>query len=169
VDGLFHWPQERPTRAKPGLKPPVVGERVSMGQEDRWQIVEVVEFDPVDADHQFVERVFLATVHPVDLPLPERETWSAIAEAGTTLQLHLSDEVELLQVAWDVLGNAPVHGERLQHYEPVPGHETRQRAIPTPWQIMDSDAYIPVDEQAKAHFPAIYLAWCEQIAFLAVA
>jgi hypothetical protein len=137
--------------------PPVPGELVSMGKEQRWQVVEVLPFQAPDSAQNLLE-VYLVQVHLKGLAVPPRKQWACnyAKEDYPNESIFLNVTGDGLQLGFDMRGLAPSRGERLMSYESTE-HPTLMRPIPRPWIVDRVDAYLPT---SQSPYTRIDLAWC---------
>ncbi|BAS57929.1 hypothetical protein NIES2135_26890 [Leptolyngbya boryana NIES-2135] len=128
-------------------------ELVSMGAGKTWKVVEQVQYE---ASQDICPRIVY--VHPDALEIPSRSEWDSASESDTTIQIAL-DEVGKpeLEFGFNMLGQAPVVGDRLMNYEATE-HPTWMQPVATDWVIDSFDEFLP---QTQSFYKAIYIAWCK--------
>lgn len=146
---------------------PQLGTIVSMGDEVRWRIVRITTYRPETA--QEVDRVYVAYVHPVGLPVPPDSEWNCDLDPDppqrVSAEVVFIGQIELQRSAGGGIESPPI-GEQIESIvEPteegeivleVPKLWTRRRVVP----------YFPVEEMRIAIpeetiFARAFLCWCE--------
>ena len=137
-------------------KPPTEGDRLSMGTDRQWSIVRLTEFKPI-AEFQVVDRVFLAHVHPIGVPLEGEWSCDSMREFAPlqSLEVALHKKREpALEISYSMEG-LPLVGQ-LFTAEPTE-HKTLMRPVMLNWMVNVIEKYTPVTESP---YTAIHLCWC---------
>ncbi|NER85215.1 MAG: hypothetical protein F6K42_38075 [Leptolyngbya sp. SIO1D8] len=142
---------------------PRVGELVALGQEKRWQVLEVKTFTPRDSE-QPLTAIHNVLVARADQPVLAREAWSPyeIRALAGTRDLHLSIAAlggEILERRINYRNQLPPVGKPLYDFKPA-GQGTQHYAVPRPWQVSHYELYGCQDE---APYGTIYLTFCKAV------
>ncbi|NER80906.1 MAG: hypothetical protein F6K42_15320 [Leptolyngbya sp. SIO1D8] len=142
---------------------PTLGEAVSMGGAQTFEVAQVYTFSPGDA-------ATVSAVHMVFNRLPgtclDPEQWDCWQfkdlTPDETFHVKLED-VGLPELSYEInyAGQLPRIGARLQGGVPT-GEGTQVRLVLMPWEIDDYSTYTPVEEDCPCS--AVYLASCKPVA-----
>lgn len=137
---------------------PELGQTITMGGDRPWQIVKV------EAYKNEGKTVYIAMVVPQESValMADESQWNVpyiLHESPCkAFYVNLSTDDKLINYGWDFTGVPP--SGSLFNYEPVEGHETLMRPVPSEWVVSEVDECLPTsDEQI---FDMVYICHCEK-------
>lgn len=139
---------------------PVLGEFVSMGGEDRWEVIEVNVFKSAEVGR--VEAIYVAHLHLAGQGKPDPWTIYSFQEDYPEQLFHIELAAvgePQLSCGINVIGRKNRIGEQLQSHVPT-SHPTLLQAVPIPWQIDSIEVYLP---EGKTPYKSVHLCWCVAI------
>jgi hypothetical protein len=157
-------PVERSVQVEWSDRRPIVGDLVSMGKSERWQVVEVACFEPADLS-QDVKAVFLVQVHIQGLVIPPREQWmcNLFKDAHPDESIHLNLVDDAIEIGFNMDGQSPDIGSHLLNYEQI-CETTAMRSIERPWIVDRIALYLP---NGTAPYSKVHLCHCKALSLIA--
>jgi hypothetical protein len=141
---------------------PVAGDRISMGADESWVIVEVQPFHTASG-----QPAYLCLVHPQDTVCLPRDEWFPVRFKqdfpDMSFSIQVGPDQQVLELGSDTDGKPP--SGRLSDYHIIPG-TTRATESPSPWVIFHTTHYRAVDTNAV--YAAINFSICMESAIDAV-